>query len=100
MDGLVTSKETGEGFVDKFSREWLALNDWDADQQLAGEFDWLNDFYSELQLYSASPAARQESSLLFELEHLLDLTSHAYARLKDRWCDALLRDERPQTVGQ
>lgn len=100
MDGLLTRRETGEGFVDKFSSEWLALDEWNADRLLSLEFKWLNDYYSDIQLYTASRVARLESPFLFGLDHLLDLTSLAYTRLKARWCDALLGYESRRPADQ
>lgn len=85
MDGLLSGKETGESFVAKFSEQWLLLQNWEADPSLESEFDELNNYYSEIQLFSSLSDARYEEPLLFGLDRLKELTQTAYERLLQKW---------------
>ncbi|HZI65033.1 MAG TPA: hypothetical protein VFF17_00575 [Thermoanaerobaculia bacterium] len=89
MDGLVAGKETGEGFVGKFSDRFLALTDWEIDPVLETAFEELNDFYSQIQMFSASPVEIEEEPSLFGLSDLKDRTQLAYVSLKEKWSRSL-----------
>ncbi len=89
MDGLLAGQETGEGFVAKFSDQWLALKDWESDPVLEAKFEQLNRFYSEIQLFCGSAVHRQEEPLLFDPDRLKALTQAAYDRLMEAWRHSL-----------
>jgi hypothetical protein len=89
MDGLLKGKETGEGFVGKFSEGFLRLVDWDSDTLLEHEFEWVNDYYGAIQRFSASRSSLEDEPLLFGLHELRERTSVAYARLRHAWCSAI-----------
>jgi hypothetical protein len=89
MDGLLAGKETGEGFVGKFSELFLSLTDWEADPVLKTAFEELNDFYSRIQLFSALPHEIEEEPSLFGLTDLKDRTQLAYVSLKEKWSRSL-----------
>jgi len=89
MDSLLAGKETGEGFVAKFSDQWLAIRGWEADPLLESEFEDLNSFYSEVQRFCVSPRHREEEPLLFGVDRLKELTQLAYKHLKQTWQQSL-----------
>lgn len=89
MDGLVTGKETGEGFVSKFSDGFLATTTWEVEPSLDIAFERLNEFYGAIQRFSASAKAVADEPLLFGLAELKDRTQIAYAELKSAFLQAL-----------
>lgn len=89
MDSLISGTETGEGFVAKFSEQWLFIKYWEEDPILKEEFDSLNGFYSDIQLFCAIPDHKKEEPLLFGLEQLRELTEKAYENLKKKFSFSL-----------
>jgi hypothetical protein len=91
MDGLLKDHETGGGFVDKFSRRFSKVSEWDADPRLAAAFDRVHDFYAAVQMFEASAASRIEEPLLIGPEQLESSTRLACTELKEVWRRALDR---------
>jgi hypothetical protein len=85
MHGLLVGSETGEGFVQKFSNQWLSTRSWDSDPVLAEEFDELNSFYSEISFFCTKDEHRKEEPLLFGLNKLKERTEKVYERLKKKF---------------
>lgn len=90
MHGLLVGTETGEGFVSKFSDQWLLITDWDSDGELANEFDSLNQFYSEISFFCANSEERGAEPLLFGLEQLRERTGKVYEKLRKKFAMTLL----------
>lgn len=82
MDGLLAGKETGEGFVYKFSERWLLLAGGGAPPLLDEILDELEEFYSEIQMFCALPRHHEEEPGLSDLESLKQLTANTYNRVK------------------
>lgn len=88
MHSYLIGRETGEGFVYKFTRQWSSLAIMRIDVELDTKLDNLDYFYSKIQHFS--PAQQTFSSVegLIGLESLTELTKRAYNQLKDVFLEA------------
>ena len=88
MDALLAGSETGEGFVEKFSRLWGSMKPVHG-RDLGPLTAQLDEFYGDIQLFCAAERDRREVPSLFGLDRLKALTEVVYAQLRRWWCDNL-----------
>lgn len=84
MDALLRGRETGEGFVEKFSEQWLRIREELEDSELADVVEALDAFYEEIQLFCAAGHAEEEAAL-FGVSRLQELTIAAYEATLQKW---------------
>lgn len=90
MDALLTGVEPPRSYVTQFSRLWTRWPTWDDVPGLVQEMEALQRYYERIQLFSSNPVHRAEEPLLFDEEHLKDLTRSIYDRLRRSWLEAVI----------
>ncbi len=89
MDGLISGRETGEGFVEKFETTWHVLKVSHA-SGLEVQLNKLREFYEDIQLFCVSVRDREEEPSLFGPEKLKVRTIQMYIDLKQWWLNRLM----------
>ena len=84
MDALLRGRETGEGFAEKFSEQWLRIREDLENSELADVVEALDELYEEIQMFCAADH-REEESALFGSSRLQELTIAAYEATLPKW---------------
>ena len=100
MDRLLSRRDFGEAFVEKFSEHWLSWNEHLRSPACAGMFESLDGLYQDIQMFCESTDHRAEERLLDDVPQLEKLVISAYNSVLEQWLELLAKSTVNPATGE